>query len=103
MRCLHSRKAANTAFRQQPHAASRLLDCAPLFESETSVCTLVPANPEYYAGGSTAGRTEGPTHRTLRKAEPGALSETEKFSQRRSAPRTARRGEMHAHRTKRLY
>lgn len=37
-------------------AASRLLDCAPLFESETSVCTLVPANPEYYAGGSTAGK-----------------------------------------------
>lgn len=47
MRCLHSRKAANTAFRQQPRSTSQPLHRVSLFESETSVCTLVPANPLY--------------------------------------------------------
>lgn len=61
-------KAANTAFRQQPYTASQLFDwrCAAPFESETSVCTLVPTNPEYYAGGFAVGGT---------KAQPNALQE----------------------------
>lgn len=87
----------------QPHR-----DCStvpPLFESETSVCTLVSANPEYYAGGSTAGRTEGggggggPNAWNSPQGSTGALSETEKFPQRRSAPRTARQDGVHALRT----
>jgi len=91
MRCLHSRKTANTAFRQQPHATSRLLDCAPLFESETSVCTLVPANPEYYAGGSTVGGEGGepnsPQGRAGRLERDGEVFTKEKRSANSQAKR----------------
>jgi len=59
-------------------SASRLLDWrgASPFESETSVCTLVPANPEYYAGGTKPNPAARERERECLRAD---------FSQRRAA------------------